>query len=132
MGFVCHAKAGFSRILRSILADRSYTASPAVFVTTLPYEGRPKTDDPSEADNPLGDPSTEREKEEDLHTEGKSNLVKDPLRWFGILVPPALRAAQGSFTTVTVDLVPKLVQVEQQLQALEKQIREARSQVGPC
>ena len=48
--------------------------------------------------------------------------ANDPLRWFGILVPPPLRAAQKSFAQVICDLIPGLVNIELEMKTLEKQI----------
>ncbi|KAH0543740.1 hypothetical protein FGG08_001922 [Glutinoglossum americanum] len=76
-------------------------------------------------------------------SESKTNLVthessattgkrvpNDPLRWFGILVPPALRNTQREFTDA-VNIVPKLVEVIAQMDLCEKRIKEARKDVPP-
>jgi coiled-coil domain-containing protein 115 len=57
-------------------------------------------------------------------TETKSK-PKDPLYWFGILVPPALRSAQSSFVGA-VDVIPKLVSVQEEMRIMEIEIRRAR------
>ncbi|KAI9857704.1 MAG: hypothetical protein M1813_008125 [Trichoglossum hirsutum] len=71
--------------------------------------------------------------------ESKTNLVSDnvspplaqqrasndPLHWFGILVPPALRTAQREFIGA-VDVLPKLAQVISQMDSYERKIEEAR------
>ncbi|KAI9819154.1 MAG: hypothetical protein M1827_007310 [Pycnora praestabilis] len=51
-----------------------------------------------------------------------SHLSQDPLRWFGILVPPSLRSAQADFNEVVEDSIPKLVLVTQKLAPLENEI----------
>ncbi|KAH0565611.1 hypothetical protein GP486_000999 [Trichoglossum hirsutum] len=49
----------------------------------------------------------------------------DPLYWFGILVPPALRTAQREFIGA-VDVLPNLVSVINQMDSYERKIEEAR------
>ena len=51
----------------------------------------------------------------------EAKQILDPIRQFGILVPPALRAAQGSFTGA-VDTIVELLNAERQLIFLEAQI----------
>ncbi|KAI9769391.1 MAG: hypothetical protein M1840_004093 [Geoglossum simile] len=54
-------------------------------------------------------------------------LPSDPLHWFGILVPPALRTAQREFTGAVVDIVPQLVEVIAEMDLYERRIKEARN-----
>jgi hypothetical protein len=53
-------------------------------------------------------------------------VSSDPLNWFGILVPPALRTAQREFTDAVADIVPKLVEVVAEMDLYERKIEEAR------
>ncbi|KAF9888396.1 hypothetical protein FE257_008674 [Aspergillus nanangensis] len=46
----------------------------------------------------------------------------DPLRWYGILVPPSLRNAQKSFTNAVEDYLPALSSVVVEMQTVEKEI----------
>lgn len=65
-------------------------------------------------------------KEESSRTTKKST---DPLRWFGILVPPALRAAQQSFISVVEEGVPLLATIAKELRSQEIEIGRVRKQM---
>ncbi|KAJ4384305.1 hypothetical protein N0V86_001152 [Didymella sp. IMI 355093] len=77
------------------------------------------------------------EKPEDQSTEEKSTektdatkpKAVDPIRMFGILVPPALRSAQTSFRDAVDGPVVKLAGVTGELRALEREIGRARKAV---
>ncbi|RPB08726.1 hypothetical protein P167DRAFT_538973 [Morchella conica CCBAS932] len=51
---------------------------------------------------------------------------RDPLRWFGILVPQALRTTQSELTTC-VDVIPQLLTTLSKLSFLESQVIRART-----
>ncbi|KAL8664487.1 MAG: hypothetical protein Q9202_003037 [Teloschistes flavicans] len=55
--------------------------------------------------------------------------VKDPLRWFGILVPSTLRASQSSFKSVVTEIVPYLVNISNEMKGLEVEIRRTRKKI---
>lgn len=50
----------------------------------------------------------------------------DPLRWFGILAPPPLRAAQALSVEAVEQVVPRLATVDAEMLGLEIEIRRAR------
>ena len=52
---------------------------------------------------------------------------KDPLRWYGLLIPPALRQSQASFGQVVKGLVPRLLNVTRELEVLGARIEETRA-----
>ncbi|KAI9708764.1 MAG: hypothetical protein M1820_003719 [Bogoriella megaspora] len=52
--------------------------------------------------------------------------IQDPLRWFGILVPPALRSAQSSFVAGVEGPVAELAAAQKGMWELEIEIRKAR------
>lgn len=56
-------------------------------------------------------------------------VVVDPIRMFGILVPPALRSAQTSFKEVVNGLVVKLAEVTGELRMLEREIGRTRKSI---
>ena len=56
-------------------------------------------------------------------------LPIDPLRWFGILVPSALRATQTSFTAAVEGPVPELINIVAELRKLENEIRKTRKTI---
>ncbi|KAL1630568.1 hypothetical protein SLS54_000439 [Diplodia seriata] len=55
--------------------------------------------------------------------------VDDPIRWFGILVPPALRNAQGRFIQAVEGPVPELVDLAAEMRELEIEIGRARKAI---
>ena len=60
-----------------------------------------------------------------------SSTVKpiDPIRWFGILVPQALRNMQRSFADAVEGPVVNLVTLTKELQSLEIEIGRLRKQI---
>lgn len=79
-------------------------------------------------------------KEEDSTTQSDKNQpdqnpntteprARDPLRMFGILVPPALRTAQTAFRDAVDRPVVRLAAVTGQLRGLEREIGRARKAV---
>jgi coiled-coil domain-containing protein 115 len=52
---------------------------------------------------------------------------KDPLRWFGILTPPALRQSQTAFIGAIEGLMPALINTSNQMLALEREIEDLRA-----
>jgi vacuolar-type H+-ATPase subunit D/Vma8 len=64
---------------------------------------------------------------EKTEKEAKCNpKTKDPLKWFGVLVPQPLRSAQASFTSAVETSIPDLLNVQQQLRHLEIEIGRTR------
>ncbi|KAK4917625.1 hypothetical protein LTR66_016926 [Elasticomyces elasticus] len=54
---------------------------------------------------------------------------KDPLRWFGILSPPALRTTQRSFITALQDPVLRAINAARAMRGVEGEIRRVRKEV---
>jgi coiled-coil domain-containing protein 115 len=54
---------------------------------------------------------------------------RDPLNWFGILVPPALRKAQGSFKSALEEIVPAMATVTVQMRQIEIEVRRTRKRI---
>lgn len=54
----------------------------------------------------------------------------NPLHWYGVLVPPSLRAAQSSFACAVEDQIPRLLTVQAEMENLETQIRRLRIEAG--
>jgi hypothetical protein len=59
----------------------------------------------------------------------KTAKVVDPLRWFGILVPPALRSAQAGFVSAVEGPVPELATVAKDLRSQEIEIGRVKKQI---
>ena len=65
-----------------------------------------------------------------LEEKGKtSGLPRDPLNWFGILVPPALRASQSSFKSAVIDIIPALASTTNEMKKLEIRVRQTRKKL---
>jgi hypothetical protein len=73
------------------------------------------------------DQSTEEQSTE--KTDATKPKAVDPIRMFGILVPPALRSAQTSFRDAVDGPIIKLAGVTGELRALEREIGRARKAV---
>ncbi|CAO2657706.1 Nn.00g038320.m01.CDS01 [Neocucurbitaria sp. VM-36] len=58
-----------------------------------------------------------------------TNKVADPLRWFGILVPPALRSAQSAFISAVEGSIPQLATIARDLRTQEIEIGRVRKQI---
>ncbi|KAM3070187.1 hypothetical protein ACMFMG_003775 [Clarireedia jacksonii] len=53
-------------------------------------------------------------------------IKKDPLKMFGLFIPQALRLTQVDSIKIVEDIIPRLVNTEKEMAALEIQIRRAR------
>lgn len=51
---------------------------------------------------------------------------RDPIRWFGVLVPPPLRSAQSKFIEIVEGPIPRLVTLTKETRTLEIEIGRAR------
>lgn len=58
-----------------------------------------------------------------------SGLPRDPLNWFGILVPPALRASQSSFRSAVIDMIPALASTTNEMKEVEIEVRRVRKRL---
>ncbi|KAJ6780748.1 hypothetical protein PWT90_04623 [Aphanocladium album] len=52
--------------------------------------------------------------------------ARNPIRWFGVLVPQALRDAQSQSVRAVEELIPRLVSVEAEMARAEIEVRRAR------
>ncbi|TKA61598.1 hypothetical protein B0A49_12689 [Cryomyces minteri] len=81
---------------------------------------------------PDPEPEVELSKPSEIEEHIKKNLeseTKDPLKWYGILVPPALRAAQADFISTVERPVPELVNTAQQMSTVEVEIKRLRKEL---
>jgi hypothetical protein len=87
--------------------------------------------DPREEDSETPQPeekTSDVPEESKKHESTKARAV-DPLRWYGILVPPALRSAQSNFVSVVESSVPNLATVARDLRDQEIEIGRLRKQM---
>jgi coiled-coil domain-containing protein 115 len=73
----------------------------------------------------ISDDTKSSDAKENLAESEEDPLPRDPLSWFGILVPPALRSAQGSFAQA-VECLPRLAEVSREMRLLESEIGRSR------
>lgn len=55
---------------------------------------------------------------------------KDPLKWYGILVPPSLRQCQTNFHNAVTSTIPDILTTGSAMQSLEAQIWHVRREMG--
>lgn len=53
----------------------------------------------------------------------------DPLKWFGILVPPALRTAQSTFVDAVEGPIPRLATIAREMRVQEIEIGRVKKQI---
>ncbi|KAL9120649.1 MAG: hypothetical protein Q9187_002799 [Circinaria calcarea] len=102
----------------------------AVAEKTSPSSGKPSDTQPQsnlEVTIPTDD-STVQEKSS-MNPE-VSKTPSDPLNWFGILVPQALRTAQSHFSAAVMDEVAQLVNIRQEMVEVEAEVRRLRGTIN--
>ena len=57
-------------------------------------------------------------------------MTRDPLNWFGILVPQALRTSQNYFKDAVASHIPALVSISSEMRRVEIEVRQARKRLG--
>lgn len=75
------------------------------------------------------DETTEPEKGKSSNTSTDSRATRDPLRWFGILVPSALRSAQSTFVSAVDGAIPELATLGESLRKQEIAIQRLRKKI---
>ncbi|OCT51644.1 hypothetical protein CLCR_08855 [Cladophialophora carrionii] len=65
-----------------------------------------------------------------LSTETSLFPTKDPLKWYGILVPPALRTCQDHFATAVSSVIPELLNTTFSMRSVEDEIWMIRRELG--
>lgn len=79
-----------------------------------------KEDDEDDNDN------DDKSREEKPNPKAKKPISKDPIRWFGLLTPLALRQTQASAIDTVERVIPRLVTVDAEMRQVEIEIRRAR------
>ena len=106
-----------------------------------PPDDTPQDDGPTPDDSNVVETQTEDESASEKPASNAPtppNLPKarkkfrslDPITWYGILVPPSLRSSQQYFTEAVANHVPELASVMAEMQAIEKEVDDVRSQLG--
>ncbi|KAF2426477.1 hypothetical protein EJ08DRAFT_372696 [Tothia fuscella] len=68
-------------------------------------------------------------KDEDERKEKIDPRPVDPISWFGILVPPALRSAQSRFVNAVEGSIPRVATLAKELRTIEIEIGRARKAI---
>lgn len=103
-------------------------------------ENTPKTDVPesssataeSEREEPQSKPDANGPSSDSEETEKETKKAEkstDPLKWFGILVPPALRAAQSTFVETVEGPIPQLATIARDMRTQEIEIGRVKKQI---
>lgn len=64
--------------------------------------------------------------EETSSSKKQTGPPRDPIRWFGLLTPPALRQTQASAVEAVERVIPQLLTVEAEMRRVEIEVRRAR------
>lgn len=91
-----------------------------------PVEEEKSGDEPTS----LPDSSSSDGPTESAKTTNDTQKLHDPLKWFGVLVPPSLRSSQAQFKSAVIDAMPALVNVDTEMKEVEIEIRRARKKLG--
>ncbi len=115
-----------------ILSSSAASPSPTFTVTAsldTPVEGQDRSTSTIKGKPPAPEEKTvhSNDAKQASNTKGP---CRDPLKWFGILVPPALRASQEEFSHVVVKLIPTLASVSEEMRVIEEGIRTNREKLG--
>jgi len=76
--------------------------------------------------------ASQQSNQDPKETEQENNSgekITDPLKWFGILVPPALRTAQSTFVCAVEGPIPQLATIAKDLRTQEIEIGRVRKQI---
>lgn len=85
--------------------------------------------EPHNAESESIDETTETKRATNNNTSTDSKATRDPLRWFGILVPSSLRSAQSTFVSAVDGAIPELATLGDSLRKQEIAIQRLRKQI---
>ncbi|KAH0145888.1 hypothetical protein KCU67_g12461, partial [Aureobasidium melanogenum] len=90
----------------------------------------PPSTPPTESDKKLPDEQSHENKSENADDKGSTQKkVRDPIHWYGILVPPSLRSSQISFKSAIQDPVVEAANSAQALRHVNMEIRKLRKDI---
>lgn len=95
-------------------------------------ESTEKSQVPDKEPNKQTHEDKSEEQEENIKSEDKEQAhtkIRDPLHWYGILVPPSLRASQKSFNSAIHDPVITAANSAQALRRVDMDIRKLRKDI---
>jgi coiled-coil domain-containing protein 115 len=93
-------------------------------------DNKPSMDETETTDSPEAEDAKQgKENKPEKKTDSfgaKTVDTRNPLRWFGVLVPQPLRNAQNLSIEAAEQVIPRLVSVDAEMQRLEIEVRRAR------
>ncbi|KAG9800875.1 hypothetical protein KCU95_g233, partial [Aureobasidium melanogenum] len=90
----------------------------------------PPSTPPTESDEKRPDEQSHENKSEQADDkESAQKKVRDPIHWYGILVPPSLRSSQNSFKSAIQDPVVEAANSAQALRHVNMEIRKLRKDI---
>lgn len=104
----------------------SIAAAPSEVVKGSPSISRTS---PSEDDGDSKDATAARDSDSPLNARSEQKPRSDPLRWFGILVPPQLRSCQSTFTNLANGPLVKAANASRRMRQIETEIRKLRKEI---
>ena len=116
-GRVC----GANKIDRNVEQLQILEAQPAVGVLS---DAEPKSQDMPPEDSHRGPKDSSSEDQE-----SEQAKLRDPLMWFGLFAPAALKNAQASFKDVVLNVTGELVSVDRRMKAVEIDVRRTRKRL---
>ncbi|KAJ4150981.1 hypothetical protein LMH87_011704 [Akanthomyces muscarius] len=111
----------------AISAAASSSSSPPTFAIVQEFIAEEEEED-AEGQGKEDDSVADRKEKEKKKKKKKSSVAVrgNPIRWFGVLVPPALREAQSQSVAAVEDVIPRLVSVQAEMAHVEIEVRRAR------
>ncbi|QSS58995.1 hypothetical protein I7I51_08427 [Histoplasma capsulatum] len=129
-----------TQVKPTILSSNNNKSSPSFTVESVslspPDAIEPKdvTEDENEGTNSKASPRSSDPDELNISKESEKSRANgkrsNPINWFGILVPPALRIAQQSFCTAVDGPIPLLATVITEMRGVERDIEVLRGMLA--
>jgi hypothetical protein len=118
-------------ISRTIQGDESAAMAGRLSVSIISEKHTTADAKSKNEDIETPEPEAKASENPEMSEKNKSTKTRgvDPLRWFGILVPPALRSAQSNFASAIDISVPRLTMVARELRDQEIEIGRVRKQI---
>lgn len=95
-------------------------ALPPTFCVAAPAASAPTTEEALDENKDVGEDAKKQP------AAAAPTATGDPIRWFGVLVPPALREAQSRAVEAVEDVIPRLASVQAEMAHVEIEVRRAR------
>ncbi|MCJ1395376.1 hypothetical protein MMC18_008260 [Xylographa bjoerkii] len=110
------------------VGEASAATNPRVFLVVASAPLTTKSSE-SQSLSQLQKAAADTEREPPAQVEKPEKLPRDPLNWFGILIPPALRTAQASFRSALNEAVPNLINISVEMRDLEAEVEGLRHRI---